>query len=380
MPGTPMLTRIHIENYKCLRDVTVDLAPFTVLIGPNDSGKSSLLDALRQLGNTTNLQVHQVFGGDKALANLVWRRDSARTVVWEVSGSLPELEFVYSLRLAVDGTHPIETLTAGETPILPDNRGTLNSPPMMTILALVASGHVRTPDDTIYRQVGAALNSSIEFRFDPSKMTVPSAPQANATLSSSGDNLAAFLDGLLTGPNRSAFSALERDLNRAIPTICGIALPAKSSLPGAKSIEYVLASDGPEPVTIPASLASSGALILTAYLALAYSKTPDLLFIEEPENGLHPSRLQMVVDVLRKMTTGEIGGRKRQVVITTHSPLLLNYVKPEEVRVFVQDPGSGTSVKAMKDIPDIDRLMKEFALGELWYLLGEEKLFTESPA
>jgi AAA15 family ATPase/GTPase len=36
-----MFECIHIENYKCLRDVTVELGDFTILIGPNDSGKSS---------------------------------------------------------------------------------------------------------------------------------------------------------------------------------------------------------------------------------------------------------------------------------------------------------------------------------------------------
>ena len=44
---------------------------------------------------------------------------------------------------------------------------------------------------------------------------------------------------------------------------------------------------------------------MTAYLALAYGNTPDLVLIEEPENGLHPGCLQMVVDILRKMSTGE---------------------------------------------------------------------------
>lgn len=45
-----MITHLHIQNFKCLRDVQVDLVPFTILIGPNDSGKSSLLDAVQALG------------------------------------------------------------------------------------------------------------------------------------------------------------------------------------------------------------------------------------------------------------------------------------------------------------------------------------------
>jgi predicted ATP-dependent endonuclease of OLD family len=88
----------------------------------------------------------------------------------------------------------------------------------------------------------------------------------------------------------------------------------------------------------------------------------------------------MVLDLLRKMSRGEVGNRKRQVILTTHNPLLLNYASPEEVRVFVRHPEQGTQVIPMTKVPDIDRLLKEFALGELWYLLGEEKLFKEQPA
>src|SRR5207302_4119839 len=147
-----------------------------------------------------------------------------------------------------------------------------------------------------------------------------------------------------------------------------------------KALEFILSGNGSPAVTIPGSLASGGALLLTAFLTLAYTQTPGLLLFEEPENGLHPSRLQMVLDILRKMSRGEIGNRKRQIILTTHNPLLLNYATPDEVRIFVRHPENGTHVIPMTQVPDIDRLLKEFALGELWYLLGEEKLVEGQPA
>ena len=64
---------------------------------------------------------------------------------------------------------------------------------------------------------------------------------------------------------------------------------------GKKSLEFVLAGPGKPLTTIPCAHASDGAMLLTAYLALAYSEQPGMLLIEEPENGLHPSRLQAVV-------------------------------------------------------------------------------------
>src|ERR1041385_1396973 len=41
-----MIEHFHVENYRCLRDVSVDFGPLTILVGPNDSGKSTLLQAL----------------------------------------------------------------------------------------------------------------------------------------------------------------------------------------------------------------------------------------------------------------------------------------------------------------------------------------------
>jgi predicted ATPase len=159
-----------------------------------------------------------------------------------------------------------------------------------------------------------------------------------------------------------------------------VALRTVSSDAGfAKALDFVLAGSGPR-VTIPASQASEGALLLTAFLALIHGESPEILLIEEPENGLHPSRLKLVIELLRRISTGEVGGRPRQVIVTTHSPILLNYARPEEVRVVQRDPEQGTYVRALTDAPDLPRMLEEFAVGELWYMLGEEGLFARKAA
>ena len=53
---------------------------------------------------------------------------------------------------------------------------------------------------------------------------------------------------------------------------------------------------------------------------------------------------------------------------------------PKRFEFFVRDLEKGTCVFPMTKAPDIDKLLKEFVLGELWYLLGEEKLLQgQSP-
>ncbi len=389
-----MLDRLHIQNYMCLLDVTVDLGDFTVLIGPNDSGKSSFLEVVRYLGriaqpaqiNSPGNPSQMIFSGNKVLPNLVWRKDLSRKVIWEASGRALGERFVYRLEFAPQPMSVSESLTYQGKKIICTEGGQIKIPEKgyalghgQPTLLSVLGGQKHQP----YFGIAQTLASSVEYRFDPDKLCETSIPEAQAILHPSGDNLASVLDAMHNSPDRKPFQALEKSLHEAVPTLDGITLPPVRSAQGqwAKAIEFILADSGQPPVTIPAELASQGALLLTAFLALAYDKkTPALLLVEEPENGLHPERLQMVIEILRRISLGEVGNRKRQVIVTTHSPLLLNYIKPEEVRVFVRNREGGTQVTPMTKVPDIERLLKEFSTGELWFLLGEEKMFQEQPA
>ena len=131
-------------------------------------------------------------------------------------------------------------------------------------------------------------------------------------------------------------------------------------------------------MTIPAALVSDGALLVTAFLALAHGNAPEILFVEEPENGLHYSLLKLAVEMLRKISAGTVGNRPRQVFLTTHSPILLNFAKPEEVRVFSRIADGATRVTSMENVPHLKPLLEEFGLGELWLQLGEERMVQET--
>jgi predicted ATPase len=376
-----MIERITIQNYKCLRDVSVDLAPFTVLIGPNDSGKSSLLDAIVALGRPSS----EMLEGGSTRETLVWRGERTRSMQWKVEAAAGNIQCRYELSLPVNGPPENETLLVDGTTAL-----------------LVHRRDMRTLDERFIRDFGPydaasarlyaakatpqtqplidAFTASQKYRLDPTVLHRTATPSPKPSLSHSGDNLAAVLDALITGPDRDAITKLEADLRAAVPTLRGVALRTVSSDAGfAKALDFVLAGSGPR-VTIPASQASEGALLLTAFLALIHGESPEILLIEEPENGLHPSRLKLVIELLRRISTGEVGGRPRQVIVTTHSPILLNYARPEEVRVVQRDPEQGTYVRALTDAPDLPRMLEEFAVGELWYMLGEEGLFARKAA
>ncbi|MCL4207023.1 MAG: AAA family ATPase [Pirellulaceae bacterium] len=392
-----MIDRVRIQNFKCLLETTVDLGPLTVLIGPNDSGKTSFLEALRMLGATTERALTEVFhddakgGRSNLLPSLVWRRERHLSIGWHVQGKAKQ-SFEYGLCLPVDGQMPTESLAIDGRDIFRlDDRDTSNPrnpshDPNRTFLNTMrqlqnSQSGVRGPHPDRSNEpvvpvdwVCEALGSTEEYRFVPDAMRSASKAEPNPTLSTTGDNLAAVLNSLLTGPDRAAVVELEGKLREAIPTLQGLSTPAADSSGSLRQIEFALSGPSKPPETIPSSQASDGAMLLTAFLALAYGNTPQILLIEEPENGLHPSRLQMVIEILRKMSRGEVGNQPRQIILTTHSPLLLNFVQPEEVRIFQRAADGATRVTPMDQIPNIERLHKEYAAGELWYLFGEEEL------
>lgn len=376
-----MIKSLDIKNFRGIRDAQFTLAPLTVFIGPNDSGKTTILNAIETLGRISTTQLTDVFSGDHSIENITWRRTKEARVRLSLDGKADdEGDFSWTFDFSAGPHIHYDSIQATRHKVAERNGNTtiltgmnVSSGPNQNYTSfLVAQQHNRLEP---YQALRSAFSSRSIYHLDPRQMRKRAIPTAGAVLTSTGDNLASVLDGLLSGPDREAVVEMERVLHDAIPSLQGFAVrPVVKGNQGEKSIEFVLSGTKPT-MTIPCVLASDGAMLLTAFLALAYSDTPEVLLIEEPENGLHPTRLKEVIDLLRRMTTGEVGNKRRQIILTTHSPLLLNYARPEEVRIVRRDPEQGTQVKAMSDVPGLDTLRQELGLGEIWYLLGEQAMF-----
>jgi AAA15 family ATPase/GTPase len=68
-----MITECRVQNFKALRDVTLKLTPIHVLIGPNDSGKTSVLQAIEALSRSVDYRLNEAFPGDWEGRELAWR-------------------------------------------------------------------------------------------------------------------------------------------------------------------------------------------------------------------------------------------------------------------------------------------------------------------
>jgi predicted ATPase len=297
----PRLDRIQISNFRCLKWVDVPLRPLTVLIGPNDSGKSAFLGAIR----------HLLGGGPGLQQSDYWQQETRNQLVITPS------------------------VTGGQS-----------------LRALQPVGFYQLPSQGVAMEAGGVDDSS-----EPPK------------IGQSGEGVSTLLDYLLRR-DRKRFFAVVDALHELVPGLADleISTPHPSNRRLMLVIENGLKLDG--------NLASTGVRILIVFLALAYHPSPPrTILLEEPENGVHPKRLADIMRLLREITEGKHGGQPAQVVLTTHSPYLLDLVDLDRDQLLVfrrNEDGSRTAEPA--DRERLKLFLDEFMLGEVWYNQGEEGL------
>ena len=150
-----------------------------------------------------------------------------------------------------------------------------------------------------------------------------------------GEELASYLN-TLKARNPRQFDNLKRSLRQMLPHIDDIGVDVNDL----GEVELTLRENGTE---IPARLLSEGPLRILGLLALGGAgELPSLVGFEEPENGIHPRRLETVAELLRsRATDGET-----QYIVTTHSPVLPDLVSPEALFVCRRVDGA-SEIKAL---------------------------------
>lgn len=186
-----------------------------------------------------------------------------------------------------------------------------------------------------------------------------------------GEGLAnAIADLLLRG--RDILERIEDGLTRAMPHVKRIDIKqrrAERRAAPVNEIELVIRSG----TRIPSRSVSDGVLLYLGYLYLVLGPNPaPLLLVEEPETGLHPGMLRKLVELFQNMTTGAYGGAATQVILTTHSPMLLNLIEPQGIRVVQRGADGATTITPFMNPAGIEALLDYQGPGEIWVNEGEE--------
>lgn len=372
---------LRVENYRALQRVELkEIAPLTVLLGPNASGKSTLFDVFNFLSECFQFGLRHAWDR-RGRAKELRTRGQQGPIVIELKYRERPGQPVITYHLAVDeaGKGPVVVhewlqwrrrargrpfkfleyregrghATSGEMPDEQDTRvqKPLKSPDLIAVSALGQfEEHPRV----------AALREFITnwyvsyLSIEDTRSQPEAGPQER--LSKTGDNLPNVIQYL----NEQHPERLQRifgTLRRRVPRIESVLAEA---MPDGRLLLQIKDAPFDEPVL--SRFASDGTLKMLAYLVVLYDPAPpQFIGIEEPENFLHPRLLPDLAEECRRATA------RSQLLVTTHSPSFLNATRPDEVRVLYRDEHGHAQVVRASAIKGIPEFVREGAsMGHLW--------------
>jgi predicted ATPase len=295
--------------------VELTLEPLTVLVGPNSAGKTSALHA-----------IHSFNGMPLSPADF-WRGDTSQSI---------------SVEWFLRNAHSFEF--ASDT-----NRQAL-------------SRRVHA-SESAYRMDENSIGTSQSLSLNLASLRSENLLARAQRLSGRGENITNVFASL----TRKEQESVAQELCRLVSMFSDV-----DAEPTEKGKHQLRFQDRWNPkLWLSPNEVSDGTMLLLAFIVLQY-QTPQmgLITIEEPERALHPYLLGELIQILRKMTTGEIGKNPVQVVLATHSAELLEYVRPEEVRFLTRSPEDGSVQvnQASTKSANWRRVYEEYkqSLGSIW--------------
>jgi predicted ATPase len=381
-----MIQSVHVRNFKCLLDTRVEFRePLTAIVGANNTGKSCLVEALLIILGLRHIGLTNLFRGERSF-DLVHTIGKQAPMEFEIRiGSLwnepTPTEFEYWLSLSanepggwvrVEGERLARIKGADRTVLLAREAGKegwlyLNeSNQKEEVLRgdLSVQGIVQLHDREAHkgiRDFRTLLDTVLFFAFVPGAMKAVSAIAPQPVWASDGSNLTSILDWL-KGEHDTVFERIERELRRMVPEVTSLGLKTLDG--GRKCLAFQEAFSGG---MVPGFLASDGLIRSLGFVAVLNDpRKPRTEVFEEPENGFHPRRLEQLVECWRAFLTGTKGSGPRQIITTTHSPYLLDKLRPEEVLVVTRDEG-GTKIGPIANLDSVRTLLEDAPLGELWH-------------
>lgn len=404
-----MIKRLHLESFKNFAEADLDVGPLTLLVGTNASGKSNIRDAFRFLhGIARRYSLAEIIGAKYVEGGVLqWRgiRGGTREVtpddreafaieaVVEVDDKGQRRDATYRIKVDISDERrgPIvveeRLAVAGRGQYVFDSHPDSNQPgepdalhiavrlrkqaragyvgPQMNFANTtpVLSQLLEHPEPTATvrehaRLVVQALSSMRFLDLDPDAMREASFP-GQTVLGDRGENLSSVLQSITEGGEQE--SVLTEWVRELTP------MDAKhfDYLPDAQG-RVLLHLEEANGRRVSAVSASDGTLRFLAMIAALLGPEPaDLYFFEELENGIHPNRLFLLLDLIERSVNE--GGR--QLVATSHSPQLLAQLSPAALEhtslVYRLEDSATARIVRVLDLPDARRVLEDQDLARL---------------
>jgi len=379
--------QIQIKGYRVLADVTLDLHPLTVMIGPNGCGKTSLLDVFHLLKEASQERLDSAIssqGGITALLTYIPDVPSRLEIALQVDVASPRSPEPISYRFVLeplalgyaislerlewhfDSTkpQPYRYIDANKNAVYyidPEQKGP--RPPDWDYnpreLALAQVPRMYVEPETLRNTLSKTLYLSfLDVRPD----AVVRRPQALTPATLPGRNGEALFAALYnmreSRASRPFYERVEETLHLAFPDFDHLEL----RVVGAGQITLAWHEKSLTVPLYPTQLSEGTLRFLWLATALLSPEPPPLILIDEPEISLHPELLQILAALMRDASA------RTQLLVATHSSDLIRWLRPDEVVVIDKHDGKSKFTGADDPSLNLEEWLKEYTLADLWLM------------
>ena len=400
------IREIAVHNYKSLRDTIFTPSGLTVLTGPNGAGKSNFCDALDFIGQMYRWNLELAVARHGGYENICYRhsRRSKNPITVRISATFSNSEssrpFLQNERLEpfigqttlrhslsfgttsqrIEAPFSIEneliTWTAHKSQGHPqavlmrmerregriisvdftgihrrlmevnpeigralslDRPAALLAAPLPSTQSMMSALEQQYYYSMVFPQFGVHLGAIRVYQITPDKSRDAGVPTPNPELERSGSNLPAILR-VIREERPDQFAAMIQTMRYVMPSIEDVSVVVNTQK--TLSLSFKEVGFGRHWTSEDVS---DGTIRTLALLAAVFDPSVSVTAIEEPENSLHPWAIRHFVDACRRAST------RKQIIITTHSPTLINHVKAGDVWI-VSRPAAETTLQPLADL------------------------------
>jgi predicted ATPase len=369
-----MLEKVKLHNFKSHQDTEInfDNSGLHALVGQNSSGKTSVLQALHYLSQLTNSSFEDIFKDERAPQFITTIGQDNMSVTATGFWKHPDINYwkaSYDWRQSVN--HKWTFRASWKADKNPEYSQVISETSLMTTEEPI--------QQSLRNAVHLKLVASNLAKAAYSDLIIP-------RVEFDGSGLAPTLD-YLREADPEQFQYLEEMLQRIVPSVEKLGVRRAKVIVNRQrliqvddiSVPYEENQEmtGQEVVLdmntgkrIPAHAISEGTMLALGLLTVLINPTqPNLVLLDDVEQGLHPKAQRELIAVFKEIIQQN---NNLQIIFSTHSPYIVDELTPSQVHVLSNNNSGVTRCKRLDEHPDVEWAKQTLTTGEFWDAEGED--------
>ena len=385
-----MIKTFNVDNFKSLNNLSINLQPMTVIVGNNATGKSSILQAIdfvcgcvnddfsvlleRRGWTVDNIRSKFIRSGTARISfgvEVVLEEPVNTTLKWgmvlQPNVAKNQLHLVSEEIVDLDTKETLVQYKASAGGWIKGDKEELSIMPnfVITSSCLKVIQHLHGVDSRLNRLVDFFDNSESFEMLAPDNMRLSSRGVVK-NIGETGKNLPSFIRQMSAEQKNNFMSKLKRIMGARISDVSA----SVKGKPGWTLINVKEHYDTGD-VEFSSKEISDGILRVLAFIAISEIEPANAIFLlDEVENGINSDYAEAMIDVLSEIYEES----RHQLVLTTHSTVFLDYVKPEQIVLLYRDQNGSTRADNLFDSKEIRDKLEYMYPGEILLKMSQKEI------